>query len=34
MVVVTDLMDIGLGDGQGGLGCYNSWGREESDMTE
>ena len=25
---------LGVGDGQGGLACYNSWGREESDMTE
>ena len=24
----------GVGDGQGGLGCCNSWGRRESDMTE
>ena len=24
----------GVGDGQGGLGCCNSWGRKESDMTE
>ena len=24
----------GVGDGQGGLGCYNSWGREESHTTE
>ena len=25
---------LGDGDGQGGLMCYNSWGRKESDMTE
>ena len=25
---------LGVGDGQGGLACYNSWGRKESDMTE
>ena len=25
---------LGDGDGQGGLACYNSWGRKESDMTE
>ena len=25
---------LGVGDGQGGLGCCNSWGRKESDMTE
>ena len=24
----------GVGDGQGGLVCRNSWGRKESDMTE
>jgi len=24
----------GVGDGQGGLACCNSWGREESDTTE
>ena len=23
-----------VGDGQGGLTCYDSWGRKESDMTE
>ena len=37
---ITDSMDMGLGgllgvgDGQGGLACYSSWGRKESDMTE
>ena len=25
---------LGVGDGQGGLVCYGSWGRKESDMTE
>ena len=25
---------LGVGDGQGGLVCHNSWGRKESDMTE
>ena len=25
---------LGLGDGQGGLTCCDSWGRKESDMTE
>ena len=25
---------LGVGDGQGGLGCCSSWGRKESDMTE
>ena len=24
----------GVGDGQGGLGCCNLWGRKESQMTE
>ena len=24
----------GVGDGQGGLACCDSWGRTESDMTE
>ena len=24
----------GVGNGQGGLGCYSSWGRKESNMTE
>ena len=24
----------GVGDGQGGLACCGSWGREESDTTE
>ena len=37
---ITNSMDMGLrwtlgvGDGQGGLVCYNSWGCKESDMTE
>ena len=25
---------LGVGDGQGGLACGNSWGRKESDTTE
>ena len=25
---------LGIGDGQGGLGCWDSWGRKESDTTE
>ena len=25
---------LGVGDGQGGLVCYNSWGCEQSDTTE
>ena len=37
---ITDSMDTtlkwtpGVGDGQGGLVCWNSWGRKESDTTE
>ena len=36
---ITDSMDVsewtpGVGDGQGGLACFDSWGRKESDMTE
>ena len=37
---ITDLMDMsqsmtpGVGDGQGGLACCDSWDRKESDMTE
>ena len=27
-------MNPGVGDGQGGLACCDSWGRKESDMTE
>ena len=26
--------NLGVGDGQGGLACCNSWGRKESDTTE
>ena len=25
---------IGVGDGQGGLACCDSWGRKDSDTTE
>ena len=25
---------LGVGDGQGGLTCCDSWGHKESDMTE
>ena len=25
---------LGVGDGQGGLACFDSWGRKESDVTE
>ena len=36
---IIDSMDmslgkLGVGDGQGGLACCDSWGRKESDMTE
>ena len=36
---ITDLMEVsqrtpGVGDGQGGLACCDSWGRKESDTTE
>ena len=33
---ITDPMDmsLGVGDGQGGLACCNSWGRKESDMAD
>ena len=37
---ITDSMDVslselqGVGDGQGGLVCCDSWGSKESDMTE
>ena len=36
---ITDSMDVslsapGVGDGQGGLACCNSWGHKESDTTE
>ena len=37
---ITDSMDMslsklpGVGDGQGGLGCCDSWGRKELETTE
>ena len=33
---ITDSMDMGpgVGDGQGGLACCDSWGRKESNRTE
>ena len=36
---ITDLMDVslrtpGVGDGQGGLACCDSWGHKGSDTTE
>ena len=27
-------VNLGVGDGQGGLACCDSWGLKESDMTE
>ena len=37
--VIIDLMDVslttpGVGDGQGGLACCDSWGRKELDTSE
>ena len=31
---LRELRELGVGDGQGGLACCDSWGRKESDMTE
>ena len=33
---ITDSMDVslGVGGGQGGLVCCDSWGRKESDTTK
>ena len=36
---ITDSMDVslselGVGDGQGGLACCNSWGHKDLEMTE
>ena len=37
---ITDTMDVslselqGVGDGQGGLACCDSWGHKESDTAE
>ena len=36
---ITDLMDVGLGglrvgDGQGGLACYGSWGCKETRLSD
>ena len=30
----TASFSLGIGDGQGGLVCYSSWGHKESDMTK
>ena len=32
--VIIDMYDPGVGDGQGGLACCDSWDLKESDMTE
>ena len=37
LVGITDLIDMSLGgvsDGQGGLACCGSWGRQELDTAE
>ena len=34
MDVSLSELSLGVGDGQGGLACCDSWGREESDTTE
>ena len=31
---ITNSMDMGLGDGQGGLACCSSWGCKKLDTTE
>ena len=33
-ILISTLWTPGVGDGQGGLACCDSWGRKESDMTE
>ena len=32
--MVMSLSELRVGDGQGGLVCYDSWGRKELDMIE
>ena len=32
--MVMSLSELRVGDGQGGLACCDSWGRNESNMTE
>ena len=32
--IILQLKILGVGDGQGGLGCCRPWGGKESDMTE
>ena len=31
---LTDVSKLGVGDGQGGQACCDSWGGKESDTTE
>ena len=33
-LILVSMLAPGVGDGQGGLACCDSWGRKESDMTE
>ena len=33
-MLIMRYLTPGDGDGQGGLACYDSWGRKESDTTE
>ena len=33
-IKIRNVYNMGVGDGQGGLACCDSWGRKESDMTE
>ena len=33
-ILKEELPALGVGDGQGGLACCDSWGRKESDTTE
>ena len=34
LTAYKEMIHLGVGDGQGGLACCDSWGRKESDMTE
>ena len=34
LLIVGARQKTGVGDGQGGLACCDSWGRKESDTTE
>ena len=33
-LILVSMLAPGVGDGQGGLACCDSWGRKESDTTE